>query len=126
MHTKIATEYHFCSSHSLPHVPEEHRCRRNHGHNYMLRVTIYGEPLHEGHTQGMLIDFYDVDKVVQPLVDMIDHRYLNDIPGLENPTAELIAAWFAVRIRDKLKGRRVTCRVYETPSCYAEVTDPCN
>ena len=66
------------------------------------------------------MDFFDIDNVAKPLVDLIDHRCLNDIDGLENPTAENIAEWFATRLSNELD-RLVVCRVYETPTCYAEV-----
>ena len=120
METIIATEYKFSSAHWLPKVPDTHRCRRMHGHNYLLRVSVKG---HANAGSGMVLDFFDLDKLVQPVVDEIDHRCLNDIDGLENPTAELIAKWFADRILAITElAVPITCRVYETPECYAEVT----
>jgi 6-pyruvoyltetrahydropterin/6-carboxytetrahydropterin synthase len=117
MLAEIATEYEFCAAHYLPFVPEHHKCRRLHGHNYKLRVIVSGEV----NEQGMVLDFFDVDAVVKPLLDgLVDHRCLNDVEGLENPTAENIAAWFVERLTKSARFN-VVCRVYETPSCYAEV-----
>jgi len=118
MMTVIATDYNFCSAHYLPHVPDTHKCKRMHGHNYRLTVKVEGEI----RADGMVADFFDLDEIVAPLVRQIDHRTLNDIPGLGNPTAELIAAWFVEQIALKFSSkRRIGCRIYETPECWAEV-----
>jgi 6-pyruvoyltetrahydropterin/6-carboxytetrahydropterin synthase len=86
-----------------------------HGHNYEVEITVTS-PIRD---DGFLIDFWDIDKVVQPLIDSIDHRCLNDIPGLQNPTAELIATWFM----DHLNNHNVSAvRVYETKDCWAEIS----
>jgi 6-pyruvoyltetrahydropterin/6-carboxytetrahydropterin synthase len=122
METTIATEYEFCSAHSLPKVPDTHKCKRVHGHNYKLVVKVRGVP---DAKLGMIMDFFDLDAIVKPLVEQVDHRYLNDIPGLDNPTAELIAQWFWKRIKSQMPVSvnisEVLVRVYETPTCYAEV-----
>lgn len=121
--TRIATEYEFCSAHSLPFVPDTHKCKRVHGHNYKLVVGVEGSLIPQPQKfAGMVIDFFDLDEIVKPLVFKVDHFNLNDIPGLENPTAENIAYWFAARIKEKLDELPITVRVYETPECWAEVT----
>jgi len=109
--TTIAREYRFESAHRLPKLPPTHRCSNLHGHNYRMMVYVNGE-LDE---RGFVMDFAELDAIVEPLIQKVDHQVLNDVPGLENPTAELIAAWFLERIS-------VACRVriYETDSCYAE------
>lgn len=113
----ITRRYHFEAAHFLPFVADDHKCRRLHGHNYEIEVTVTDQVK----ANGFLIDFADLDKVVQPLVDRIDHRCLNDIHGLENPTAELIAEWFL----DQLIDHSVTgIRCYETKDCYAEIVLP--
>lgn len=127
MKTRIATEYEFCSAHRLPFVPEGHKCARTHGHNYKIVVGVEGEPIHAPKKfAGMVIDFFDLDKIVEPLVKKVDHYCLNDIEGLSNPTAEEIATWFAARIIEGLKANGhtlpVTVRCYETPQCWAEIT----
>jgi 6-pyruvoyltetrahydropterin/6-carboxytetrahydropterin synthase len=113
----ISTEYEFCSAHFLPKVPDTHKCKRLHGHNYKLCVILESESFKD----GMVIDFFDIDKIVRPILDdVVDHRLLNDIPGLDNPTAENIALWFARNLYRDLK-RPVGVRIYETPTCWAEV-----
>lgn len=114
MSTTISRRYSFEAAHWLPKVPEEHKCHRIHGHNYEIDITVEGIVLNN----GFLIDFWDLDKVVDPLVAAIDHRTLNDIVGLENPTAELIGQWFL----DKLPRYVSSVRVYETKNCWADVS----
>jgi len=119
MLTTIATEYEFCSAHYLPLVPDAHKCKRLHGHNYRLVVGVTGDP----DRSGMVVDFFDLDKVVAPMVKEVDHFCLNDIPGLSNPTAEIIARWFFDQLSGPLAGfPDIFVRVYETPTCWAEVS----
>ena len=113
LQTRIGRTYRFESAHHLPLVPEGHRCRNLHGHNYRMTVTLRGKP--DG--RGFVKDFAEIDELVAPLLERVDHRLLNDVEGLENPTAEIIAAWFFARIPDC---ERV--RVYENDDCWAEVT----
>jgi 6-pyruvoyltetrahydropterin/6-carboxytetrahydropterin synthase len=110
--TRIGRSYRFEAAHHLPLLPEGHRCRNLHGHNYRVSVVVRGTP----DARGFVKDFAEVDAVVLPLVEQVDHRLLNDIEGLENPTAEVIARWFLDRIPDC---ERV--RVYENDECWAEV-----
>jgi 6-pyruvoyltetrahydropterin/6-carboxytetrahydropterin synthase len=111
----ITRRYHFEAAHWLPLVAETHKCHRLHGHNYEIEVTV-SKPLQD---DGFLIDFWELDKIVQPIIDTIDHRCLNDIQGLSNPTAELIGMWFI----DKLASHGIVSamRVYETKDCWADV-----
>lgn len=114
MITTVSRRYHFEAAHYLPRVPEGHKCKRMHGHNYELEITVSGEV----ESDGFIIDFWDLDKVVQPLIDMVDHRTLNDIGGLENPTAENIAAWFLNHLMHQGVSK---VRVYETKDCWSDV-----
>ncbi len=120
----VAREYHFEAAHFLPNVPDTHKCKRLHGHNYKLEVTLSG-PVQQS---GFIIDFWDMDKVVQPILDEVDHRCLNDIAGLENPTAENITGWFFDRIDVGLVGQFfhdvgvVAVTVWETDTCKAVLT----
>jgi 6-pyruvoyltetrahydropterin/6-carboxytetrahydropterin synthase len=109
----ITRRYHFESAHWLPHVAEDHKCRRLHGHNYEIEVTV-SRPIQ---ADGFLIDFWDLDKLVQPIIDRIDHRTLNDIEGLENPTAELISQWFLFQLDQQGVS---SVRVYETKDAWAD------
>lgn len=96
---RLVRDFTFEAAHRLPHVPAGHKCARLHGHSFRLRVICEGavDP-----TTGWLIDFADIKKIVQPLIDQVDHYYLNDIDGLSNPTAERIAAWFWERLKPAL------------------------
>ncbi len=111
--TRIGRTYRFESAHHLPRLPDGHKCKNLHGHNYRVEIVKRGTPDERGFVQ----DFAEVDAEIAPLVKMVDHRLLNDVPGLENPTAEVIAAWFFERIADC-----ETVRVWENDDCWAEVT----
>ncbi|MCZ2458840.1 MAG: 6-carboxytetrahydropterin synthase QueD [Chitinophagales bacterium] len=93
---EIYKDFSFDSAHFLPNVPKEHKCRQMHGHTYTLRVYIKGEPDHE---VGWIMDFKEIKNVIAPIIDQLDHKLLNDIEGLENPTAENISIWLWKRIK---------------------------
>jgi len=116
----------------LPGVHDGHKCKTQHGHNYTVEVTIGGEV---NPRTGFIIDFWDLDKIVQPVIDQVDHRTLNYVNGLENPTAENIALWFFNKLTasatDKDAGGYVylhstlnvrSIRVYETRNCWSDIT----
>ena len=88
---EIYKDFSFDSAHFLPHIPKENKCSRVHGHTYTLRVYIKGNPTKE---QGWIMDFKELKNCVSPIIEKLDHQLLNDIPGLENPTAENITIWF--------------------------------
>jgi 6-pyruvoyltetrahydropterin/6-carboxytetrahydropterin synthase len=111
--TRIGRTYRFESAHHLPHLPDGHKCKNLHGHNYRVEIVKQGTP----DARGFVQDFADLDAEIAPLIKTVDHRLLNDVPGLENPTAEVIAAWFFNRIAGC---ERV--RVWENDDCWAEVT----
>lgn len=98
---ELFKEFGFESAHSLPNVPEGHKCARLHGHSFRIRVTVSG-PV--GEDTGWVLDFADLKAAVQPTVDALDHRYLNEIEGLENPTSERIAEWIWHRVVADLPG----------------------
>lgn len=108
----IGRTYRFESAHHLPNLPDGHKCKNLHGHNYRLEVVVRGS-LDE---RGFVKDFAEIDAEVMPLVRQVDHKLLNDIEGMENPTAEIIAAWFLARIAGC-----ESVRVYENDDCWAEV-----
>lgn len=83
-------EFTFESAHRLPNVPPGHKCARLHGHSFMVRVTVDG-PV--GAVSGWVMDFADIKGAFSPIHEQLDHRYLNDVPGLENPTSEVLARW---------------------------------
>lgn len=79
----------------MPKVPEGHKCARVHGHSYEVEVTIEGEIDPD---LGWVIDFSTITEHMAPLIQALDHRTLNDIEGLPNPTTELLAVWFWQRL----------------------------
>lgn len=86
----VFREFTFEAAHRLPHVPEGHKCARLHGHSYRVEVHVRGnvDP-----TSGMVIDFADIKAAFRPLQERLDHYYLNEVEGLENPTSENLARW---------------------------------
>lgn len=111
MKVELCRTYHFSAAHHLPQAPEGHKCRRLHGHSYRLDVVVRGQM---DPTTGWLLDYGDIDSAVRPVLAEIDHRTLNDVPGLENATSEVLAGWLWQRLEDRLDGlHRVS--VSETP-----------
>jgi 6-pyruvoyltetrahydropterin/6-carboxytetrahydropterin synthase len=96
---EIWKEFTFDAAHVLPNVPEGHKCRRLHGHTYRVRVYVSGEP---DDRVGWVMDFGDIKAAFEPILDRLDHYYLNDIEGLENPTAEALARWIWQRLEPRL------------------------
>ena len=87
--------------HFLPKVPEGHKCARMHGHSFHIEVHVSGTP---GVESGWVMDFADLKRTFQPLFDALDHRLLNEIEGLENPTSENLAIWIWDRLQPDLEG----------------------
>jgi 6-pyruvoyltetrahydropterin/6-carboxytetrahydropterin synthase len=92
---EIFKEFTFEAAHRLPNVAPEHKCSRLHGHSYRVAVHISG-PV-DGHT-GWVRDFADLSGAMRPVLDRLDHYYLNDVEGLENPTSEVLAKWIWARL----------------------------
>lgn len=94
MKTTIWKSWTLSCAHRLPHVPEGHKCGRVHGHNYSVEVHVTGAVQRDGAQRGMVVDFGALESIWQQQVyERLDHRLLNDIPGLDNPTSEVLAAW---------------------------------
>lgn len=87
---EVFKEFQFEAAHRLPNVPPEHKCSRLHGHSFQVTLYISGEINQDS---GWIMDFGDIKKVFKPIYERLDHHYLNDIPGLENPTSEVLAKW---------------------------------
>jgi len=112
----IHKAFSFDSAHRLPHAPEGHKCARLHGHTFRVVVRVSGpvDPV-----AGWVMDFGDITAVVRPLIEQLDHRYLNEIDGLGNPTSEVLARWLWERIAPALPGLSAI-EVHET--CTSGVT----
>jgi 6-pyruvoyltetrahydropterin/6-carboxytetrahydropterin synthase len=87
------------AAHRLPFVPEGHKCARLHGHSFRVDVVVEGEVDPQ---TGWVQDFADLASAFRPLFDQLDHHYLNEIEGLENPTSENLARWIWDRLRPSL------------------------
>jgi len=92
-------QFTFDSAHFLPNVPQGHKCNQLHGHTYSLTVFVEGTPDPE---MGWVIDFNELSAAVKPVIEELDHKLLNDIPGLKNPTSELVAVWVWDHIKPNL------------------------
>lgn len=95
----IYKEFTFEAAHHLPNVPDGHKCKRLHGHSFRVQVHVSG-PLHP--QLGWVMDFADLKAVVKPVIARLDHYYLNEIPGLENPTSEVVARWLWQQLKPVL------------------------
>ncbi len=107
---EVFKELTFEAAHQLPNVPPGHKCARLHGHSFRVRVTVEGTV---GAESGWVIDFADISAASRPVFDALDHRFLNEIDGLENPTSERIAEWIWDRLAPALPGLAAVA-VHET------------
>lgn len=87
------------AAHHLPNVPADHKCRRLHGHSFIIEIHVSG-PV--GEDSGWVMDFADLKATFDPLYQQLDHNYLNEIPGLENPTSENLAKWIWQKLKPSL------------------------
>src|SRR6476469_3187058 len=101
MKVELVREYRFEAAHMLPNVPEGHKCRRLHGHSFHVGIYLKG-PVDE--KLGWVADFFEIKSLFAPSLDILDHHYLNDIEGLENPTSENIARWIWRKLKPALPG----------------------
>ena len=98
---EIVKTFRFEAAHSLPNVPQGHKCSRLHGHSYRVDIHVTGSA--DAKT-GWVMDFGDIKRCVEPILDELDHRCLNDIPLLANSTSEQIARYLWQRIDGQLTG----------------------
>ena len=109
---EIFKEFSIEAAHRLPNVPTNHKCARLHGHSFRITVYVSGDVDPE---LGWVQDFADLSEAFAPIHERLDHRYLNEIPGLENPTSENLCAWIWRELKPSLPGLckiviRETCR----------------
>jgi 6-pyruvoyltetrahydropterin/6-carboxytetrahydropterin synthase len=116
----IGKTFAFSASHQLTAVPDGHKCRRLHGHNYAVEVVCAAADLDE---RAMVVDYLELDPIKRFIDDTVDHRHLNDVIDGE-PTAERLACWLYESLKSVLPaevaGRLVAVRVHETPRTWAE------
>ena len=99
MNVELRKTFQFEAAHLLPHLPETHKCRRLHGHSFSVEIVVAGAC---DAKLGWLMDYAEISAAFKPLWDTLDHFYLNEIPGLENPTSENLAVWIWTRLKPKL------------------------
>ena len=87
---ELRKTFQFEAAHYLPNLPKEHKCNRLHGHSFKVEIVVEGEC---DPKLGWVIDYSDITKAFKPLWEQLDHHYLNEIEGLENPTSENLARW---------------------------------
>ena len=99
LNMELRKTFQFEAAHLLPHLPETHKCRRLHGHSFRVEVAVTGDLDPE---LGWVMDYADIAAAFKPIWARIDHYYLNEVPGLENPTSETIAVWIWDQLKPKL------------------------
>lgn len=112
MHVRLTKDFTFEAAQTLPLVPPEHKCGRMHGHSFKMEISVEGEV---DPATGWLYDHSRISRAMDPLLELLDHSYLNDIPGLDNPTIENMCRWFWERLSPSLAGLAEIV-IHETPS----------
>lgn len=107
----VSKQFSFEAAHFLPNVPEGHKCGRLHGHRYEVEIFCRGLI---GEATGWVIDYADIASAVDPVIEELDHHNINEIPGLDNSTAENLAVWIWKRLEDKLPLSEIV--IFETAS----------
>ena len=119
---ELFKEFGFEAAHHLPNVPEGHKCARLHGHSFRVAVHVEGD-VDAG--SGWVMDFADLRDAFAPVFERLDHRYLNEIAGLENPTSEVLAMWIWERLAPALPGlSQITVKETCTSGCTYRGAEP--
>ena len=112
MNYELKQHFQIESARFLPHLPATHPCSRMHGHSFKIILRLVG-PLDP--KLGWVIDYNDIEKGVKPVLAELDHRVLNEVPGLSNPTSELLAKWLFDRLQKSLPLLK-SVTIMETPT----------
>src|SRR5437868_10794722 len=115
---ELRKTFQFEAAHLLPHLPKSHKCRRLHGHSFKAEIVVAGECEPK---LGWVMDYADITAAFKPIWTKLDHFYLNEIPGLENPTSENLAKWVWDGMKPKLASL-VQVTVFETCDARCEYT----
>lgn len=108
----IFKKFHFDAAHYLPNVPEEHKCRALHGHTYQLTIFITDALATK---EGWVMDFAIIKQKIKTILAEIDHKLLNEVEGLENPTCEHVTIWLWKKIKTAIPALE-KIELYETPT----------
>jgi 6-pyruvoyltetrahydropterin/6-carboxytetrahydropterin synthase len=98
---ELSCDFRFEAAHHLPKAPAVHPCRRLHGHSFLVTLTVVGEP---DPASGWVVDYAEIGAAWAPLHELLDHRLLNEVDGLDNPTSELLCVWIWERVHASLPG----------------------
>ncbi|MBX9742074.1 MAG: 6-carboxytetrahydropterin synthase QueD [Chthoniobacterales bacterium] len=112
MNARITKTFTFEAAQTLPHVPTGHKCTQMHGHSFKIEISAEGSV--DPHT-GWIYDHAMITKAMKPLLEQLDHAYLNEIKGLENPTIENMCFWFWEKLKPQLPGLAEII-LHETPT----------
>ena len=112
MKVRITKDFAFEAAQTLPKVPADHKCGKMHGHSFKVEITVAGEVNPD---TGWFYDHAEISRAMRPLLERLDHAYLNEIEGLENPTIEIMCAWFWDILAPQLLGL-AEITIHETPS----------
>jgi len=118
MKITISKGFSFDASHFLPNLPNDHKCKQLHGHSYKVILTIEGDL---DSKTGWIMDFATVSLIFQPYLKQLDHSHLNNIKGLENPTAENISYWIFKNLKPELPGL-IKVKIIENPDAWVEIS----
>ncbi len=96
---EITAAFAFDAAHFMPDMPDGHPYGRMHGHSFEVEVTVRGAP---DPKHGWVVDFDDLQQACRQVRGELDHRTLNEVPGLERPTLETLAAWIGARLQESV------------------------
>jgi 6-pyruvoyltetrahydropterin/6-carboxytetrahydropterin synthase len=96
---ELRKTFQFEAAHLLPLLPKSHKCRRLHGHSFQVEIVVTGEC---DAKLGWVMDYAAITEAFRPLHQRLDHYYLNEVSGLENPTSENIAIWIWRKLKPRL------------------------
>jgi 6-pyruvoyltetrahydropterin/6-carboxytetrahydropterin synthase len=114
---ELRKTFQFEAAHMLPHLPKTHKCRRLHGHSFQVEIVVAGEC---DPKLGWLVDYATITEAFKPLWEKLDHYYLNEVPGLDNPTSENVAVWIWARLKPRLS---LLTEVVVAETCTARAVD---
>ncbi|MFI0347632.1 MAG: 6-carboxytetrahydropterin synthase QueD [Chthoniobacterales bacterium] len=112
MRASITKIFRFESAQTLPNVPPDHKCAKMHGHSFKIEISVEGEV---EPSSGWIYEHAVISKAIKPLIELLDHSYLNEIEGLQNPTIENMCAWFWKKLEPQLPGLSEIV-IHETPT----------
>ncbi|MFL2983688.1 MAG: 6-carboxytetrahydropterin synthase QueD [Candidatus Neomarinimicrobiota bacterium] len=100
---------------SLPNLPDGHPCKKIHGHSFKITITVAGQI---DENTGFVMDFSEIDSSFSPIHKLIDHSYLNDLEGLDNPSSENLCKWIWSKLKNSLRDlKRIEIKETESTGC---------